>query len=400
MWSSRAAAGKTGSWWAASKEGFVLGRFGQSDWQLETAFGVQEMVRAYIAIALLIAFCMSFVGGPVFGQRRQTQQYIRISKETTWLTEPLTSDGYVDYSAAINAINVVPQEDNAAATLIELAGVPKYWEQAQRDKLRRSLGLSALPECGDSLKSEYEFTHDLEDAGLPIPDDDNQFEQGVLASSQPWTAVEAPFIDRWIGVNSKHLAKVDVILAKSGYFEPMIPCRERTPTIVPASCDIAKNARWKITELLVSRCFRHLGEQRFEEAIHDLVRIHKLAQLGQKGKLVFGLVDNTHLERHALVVGEKMLEARDLDRDSLSTYLKALSTTRASRKGKRPMPLSSALPSCLHDALRTQVTSGVRWRCAGCRGRSEQPSFRGWSRRSERGARDCAVLLSRNVGSD
>ena len=56
-----------------------------SDWQWETALGVQEMARAYIAIALLIAFGMSFVSGPVFGQRRQTQQHIGISKETTWL---------------------------------------------------------------------------------------------------------------------------------------------------------------------------------------------------------------------------------------------------------------------------------------------------------------------------
>ena len=45
----------------------------------------KKMARAYIAIALLIAFGMSFVSGPVFGQRRQTQQHIRISKETTWL---------------------------------------------------------------------------------------------------------------------------------------------------------------------------------------------------------------------------------------------------------------------------------------------------------------------------
>ena len=111
------------------------------------------------------------------------QQFITISESTTYLTSPLTDDGYVDYSAAINEINAVPYQDNAAADLIELAGVPRYWEQTQREKLRQALGLETLPVNGDNLKSPYFLEQDMERAGLPVPSDNERYRQLILTDN-------------------------------------------------------------------------------------------------------------------------------------------------------------------------------------------------------------------------
>lgn len=282
------------------------------------------MDRRFVGHALLGLVCLFLSIRSAVGQRPKLQPFITVSERTTRITKPLTEDGYVDYCAAINTLNSVSLKDNAAADLIEMVGVPTYWEKVQREKLRKALGLSVLPVSEDNLKSQYHFARDLEKAGLQVPRDDERFDQLFLSGSEPWTKEEAPFIHSWIEINAKQLDMVDSILAKPGYFEPMMRGRERNLNIVPASYDIAKNGRWSLREILVSRCLLQLGERRFEGAIEDILRIHKLARLGKNAKLASGLIDNTHLELNALIVGVKLLDSTDVDADSLRAFLNSL----------------------------------------------------------------------------
>ena len=90
---------------------------------------------------VLLAFCPR---GALSGGRR-----ITISRETTYLTEPLRPDGYVDYRAALNAMaskGVTP--DNNAAVLFWQAVGPSGFRAADVGEYFKLLGVPPPPATG------------------------------------------------------------------------------------------------------------------------------------------------------------------------------------------------------------------------------------------------------------
>lgn len=253
------------------------------------------------------------------------QMFVTISKETTFFTQPLTSDGYVSYATAIDQLNAVPRHENAAADLIVLQGVPEYWEDGQREKLRQLLDVpETLPVAGTHLKSQYYLQRDAEAQGKAVPSQDERMEQDTIVLSRPWTRKDAPFFDDLLEANSPCLDQVDAILNRSGYFEPMVKGRAKNLTTVPESCKIAQSARWALRDLLISRAYRHLGHGKHQEAVDDLLRVHRLARLGERAKVVAGLWDNINPELRALEAGVEMIHAADFPIEVLESYLKSL----------------------------------------------------------------------------
>ena len=63
---------------------------------------------------------------------------IEIGPETTRLVEPLTTDGRIDYAAALNAVDAPPAADNAAIPLLAILGTDVL--VGDRDAVRTLLG--------------------------------------------------------------------------------------------------------------------------------------------------------------------------------------------------------------------------------------------------------------------
>ncbi len=75
---------------------------------------------------------------------------VTISKETTYITEPLRADGYPDYVAALDrrfSRDVTP-ENNAAVPFWQAMG-PSALDKRDREKYFQMLGIAPLPEQGD-----------------------------------------------------------------------------------------------------------------------------------------------------------------------------------------------------------------------------------------------------------
>ena len=97
-----------------------------------------------LGLAALLAW-----GGTAFSQQqparpKKPRVLVTISKETTYLTEPLRADGYVDYLAAVNQrcqAGVTPE--NNAAVLFWRAVGPKEIRPEYRDKYFQMLGIPA-----------------------------------------------------------------------------------------------------------------------------------------------------------------------------------------------------------------------------------------------------------------
>lgn len=171
---------------------------------------------------------------------------IRISKETTYLTEPLTADGKIDYLAAIEEqyAKGITAENNFAAVLVAL--IPSgdgVWENLDRRDVLRRLGLERGDGNGPPMTSLRTFSWDngdLRSETMRLQDDDSeepiyielQFDDDVFipdrwisrAMQQPWTAEDYPLLAEWLRVNEASLLSMSEGVQRSRcYFPIAIP---------------------------------------------------------------------------------------------------------------------------------------------------------------------------------
>lgn len=221
---------------------------------------------------------------------------ITISKETTYVTEPKTDDGFVDLITAINAKNSegVTQENNAAAVIFPVL-------VARPDKNFRN------PEA--SLKMADRFYEEL---GVPMPKDgDDEFitltnymilegieqnsekyrhiqdQQGV-AQESPWSREEFPVIAGWLDANEKPL---DVIIAgvqREKYYSPINSDAEVGTTgqsLIGILLPHIQSFR-EVTRALNCRALLLAEEGKHEEAWRDLIASYRLGRHVRNGTFI------------------------------------------------------------------------------------------------------------------
>lgn len=129
---------------------------------------------------------------------------IWLSRDTTFITGPLTKDGYPDYVAAINsrAGEGVTAGNNAAVPLLRALGPTALRYDETRAQVLEQLGLKDLPKDGPYLVtwSDYvdERTHGHADADAIEDEYKYQLE---LALFGPWKKDDAPLVAEWMAEN-------------------------------------------------------------------------------------------------------------------------------------------------------------------------------------------------------
>lgn len=206
---------------------------------------LRKRIWRCVKISLLV-WVVTYAVGVYMGRR------VKISRSTTFLTEPVGEDGMVDYVAAIRqkyGKGVTPQ-NNAAPLLLRIIGPPP-WEtdtQATRPdaasvgepwvRLMKYLDkippdVLPRPAKGTPRPSKY----DLEDRVHEMIQRDADFspeflgmlEDGMLrdvlryrhlprATSAPWRAEEFPVIAAWLEVNRHRVALVPAATQRPRYY--------------------------------------------------------------------------------------------------------------------------------------------------------------------------------------
>ncbi len=243
----------------------------------------------------LIAFCgedSSATTKPL-GTRRPVK--ITISKNTTYLTGPIRSDGWLDYAAAINerCKEGVTAENNAAIPFWQAVG-PKDIPKDKREQFFKILGIPPLPEDGHYLVQLYEHLAQVKDGPAPgTPErmkwSDDIVDQSRIAQSRPWSRKEFPVLASWLDINAKPLETICAGAGRSRFFEPIIV---KPNGSLLDSFDIMDLSGFRCTvELLRLRAMQHVAEGKIDDAWRDLLVCHRLARLeSQKAFLVDGLV--------------------------------------------------------------------------------------------------------------
>ncbi len=129
---------------------------------------VRGMLSLIVAVA--VSATQASIASPPDAEKRGNQQpphpsrpLVAISARTTYITEPLRTDGYPDYLAALNrlASKGVTLENNAAVLLMQQVFRPEYFKfiwgtswstdtserysDAERSAIFRGMGIARLP---------------------------------------------------------------------------------------------------------------------------------------------------------------------------------------------------------------------------------------------------------------
>ncbi len=236
---------------------------------------------------LIVLMCANLVGAgsiaaaqddakqPAPAPQKQTK--ITVSKETTAVTKPLTSDGYVNYLEAINQHygRGVKPEDNAAVLLYPLSHEPTSEEF--RKAFYGRLGVPVPEDDGSELIALEQL-----DTDRTLSNDERNalFEQQSKAVAAPWSADQYPQIARWIQVNQAALAKAVEASRRSHFFSPLVG--DENDMLIAVLLPGAQGSR-NIARALTARAMLRLNQGKYDEAWQDLIATERLGRLVGRG---------------------------------------------------------------------------------------------------------------------
>ncbi len=237
------------------------------------------------ALLLLLAAIAIWVN---FGQGWPA---IRVSRETTYITEPLKPNGRPDYVAAINEMmrEGVTPETNAMVLLQEALGPqPEESNIEFGHAMSDALGVPRLPAKGDYLVPLSAFRESLY-SGLSPDERRSRFSQDAdafkVSYNEPWTSEKIPHLVRWFELNEKPFALIHEASIRPHFYSPIVHWdpggaseKRLVSTLLPY---VQMNLG--LGRTLVSRAMWHLGEGRLPEAKADLLAVHRLARHASRG---------------------------------------------------------------------------------------------------------------------
>lgn len=188
---------------AEARAEFVLAR------RRVTRFAIQWLRKPWVGGPLVLLFAWLLYDWFLFDGR------IRVSKETTYITEPLKADGTVDYGRAINEWlkGSITPEENAAVDLLRVLG-PQAVPEDGADEFYRWLEIEPPPAEGDYVILYEDFPPAVAAAGGPRP-------RGLPYTEKTWTLASDPVTVAWLEANRSPIDKIRAAARKPDFFLPL-----------------------------------------------------------------------------------------------------------------------------------------------------------------------------------
>jgi hypothetical protein len=250
-------------------------------------FSLGSILVATVAVVLGIALTAPADDAVENDQPPAPKPLVTISKETTYFTEPLRPDGYVDYMAVANklASEGVTAENNAVVLLLKAFG-PAEIEEKIRDRFQKKLGMESLPDDGDYFLPFDEF---IEAKGLKrkaLRKAENDWDRCV---SRPWKAERYPLVAAWLTRNERAISLMADATRRGRYYSPGI-AGEHEPQMVCMILPVIVHTR-TAARVLMCRAMLRAGNGDFDEAREDVLAIHRFARsIGTGPTIIDGLV--------------------------------------------------------------------------------------------------------------
>jgi membrane protease YdiL (CAAX protease family) len=214
-----------------------------------------------------------------------------ISKETTYITEPLRKNGSVDYVAALNqrfSKGVMP-ESNSAILFWKAVG-PGDIEKDYREKYFQMLGMPALPEKGDYFVNLDDYLAQQKNGtksdGAKLEPGTRAYDLLDPALKRPWTKERFPVLAAWLAGNEKPLRLLAEASKRPRRYDPLV-CGERTPllAVLEPAISVYHHAG-DVGSALVARAMLRLSRGKVDESWEDLLTYYRLTRLIGEGPTV------------------------------------------------------------------------------------------------------------------
>lgn len=279
---------------------------------------------------------------------------ITISKETTWATEPLRPDGFVDYLEAVNRRHSqgVTVENNSCVLLYQAMG-PSPQGDRMPDRFFRRMGIEPLPDEGQYFQSFREWAASQDNAP-PI----NQInEMEYQADERPWKADEFPLIAAWLKANEVPLLLVTAATERPRYFSPLAnadanPDGGMIEVLLPG----VQKSR-ELGRAMVARAMWELAEGSQVDAWRDLMTMHRLARLVGQGPTLIEFLTGLAIESMAINAELRFLAETKPSAKMLAMYRKQLDRLppRALVADKVNVGERACVLDCAHRMARGQM---------------------------------------------
>ena len=231
---------------------------------------------------------------------------VTISKETTYITEPLRADGYPDYVAALDrrfSRDVTP-ENNAAVPFWQAMG-PSALDKRDREKYFQMLGIAPLPEQGDYFVRLEDYVDRLKGPASPeeVKSRHSEIsEQENGRAERPWSKDEFATLADWLAANEKPLALVVEASQRPRRYDPLLGS-SAIAILLPA----AQQYRY-VAHALVARAMLRLNDGKVDNAWSDLLACHRLARLLGQGPTMVEAVTAVSVDGIALTGDQGLLQ--------------------------------------------------------------------------------------------
>ncbi len=207
---------------------------------------------------------------------------LQISEETTYITEPLKSNGMqVDYFKALEERNHSPsmKTDRNGFRLIARALGPAVCENADPLLCRKVFAKLDLPISAEPTMTyqspweyleEYLEEHDVEDKQY-------WYEMRVQAIHTPWTLDDLPMMETWLKENGPFLDFLGEAVQKPEFLFPMARSSEQELLFNFSSPHLGF-IRGSVEDGLSVRAHYRIGTGNLDGAIDDILILHRLGR--------------------------------------------------------------------------------------------------------------------------
>lgn len=230
-----------------------------------------------------------------------------ISRETTYIVEPLKKDGRVDYVAALDRRfrEGVTPENNAAVLMWKAVG-PAEISTRDRAKYFKMLGIPPLAEKGNYFVDYDKYVPRPRHGSNKESITDDQMKQ---ATRRPWTKREFPVLAEWLAVNEKPLTLAFEASKRPRRYAPLLG-----PSVI---CILLPDVQQysHVASALCARAMLRLGEGKLDEAWSDLLACHRLARLVGQGPTFVEAVVALSIDREACAGDQAVLQYVHLTAD-------------------------------------------------------------------------------------
>lgn len=244
----------------------------------------------------------------------------KISPETSYITEPLTKEGRVDYGAALNQMmkKGVTPETNAAVYYWRAIGPnPDGFESEEfLENLKQELGTDPFSTNGSYM---VKFSPPQKEVAAG----QDPFANYNAALDAPWKSGKYPSVKKWIDLNQKPLEIVLEGTRQPHYFRPIVKTAKEELLLTTLLPDIQQMR--ELARLLSARAMLAIGEARFEDASSDLIALRRLARHVGQGATMIELLVGVAIDAVAREGDLQLINCETISVEQLKAHQKSLS---------------------------------------------------------------------------